>query len=94
MGLNPGVSTDKPGNIICLGENVEIEATGGVSYTFINDTGTPTLPAEVTGNKFTTNRINDGDVVITRAFNATGCYVDVERFTVYHFLQRDPLLYQ
>ena len=84
VGLNPGVSTDKPGNIICLGENVEIEATGGVSYTFfINDTGTPALPAEVTGNKFTTNRINDGDVVITRAFNATGCYVDVrERFTV------------
>ena len=84
VGLNPGVSTDAPGNIICLGENVEIEATGGVSYTFfINDTGTPALPAEVSGNKFTTNRLNDRDVVISRVFNATGCYIDVnETFTV------------
>ncbi|MBT5694717.1 MAG: hypothetical protein HOI60_07520, partial [Flavobacteriaceae bacterium] len=84
VGLNPGISTDAPGNIICLGENVQIEATGGVSYTFfINNTGNPALPAEVTGNRFTTNRINDGDVVITRAFNATGCYIDVsETFTV------------
>ena len=84
VGLNPGISTNAPGNIICLGENVEIEATGGVSYTFfINDTGTPALPAEVSGNKFTTNRLNDRDVVISRVFNATGCYIDVnETFTV------------
>ena len=84
VGLNPGVSTDAPGNIICLGENVEIEATGGVSYTFyINNTGNPALPAEVTANRFTTNRLNDGDVVISRVFNATGCYIDVnETFTV------------
>ena len=84
VGLNPGISTNAPGNIICLGENVEIEATGGVSYTFfINDTGTPALPAEVSGNKFTTNSLNDGDVVISRVFNATGCYIDVnETFTV------------
>ncbi|MBF10677.1 MAG: hypothetical protein CMC63_00380, partial [Flavobacteriaceae bacterium] len=84
VGLNPGVSTNAPGNIICLGQNVEIEATGGVSYTFfINNTGSPALPAEVSGNKFTTNRLNHGDVVISRAFNATGCYIDVnETFTV------------
>ena len=84
VGLNPGISTNAPGNIICLGESVQIEATGGVSYTFfINNIGNPALPAEVTGNRFTTNRINNGDVVITRAFNATGCYIDVsESFTV------------
>ena len=82
--MNPGISTNAPGNIICLGESVQIEATGGVSYTFfINNIGNPALPAEVTGNRFTTNRINNGDVVITRAFNATGCYIDVsESFTV------------
>ena len=84
VGLNPGVSSNAPGNIICLGQNVEIEVTGGVSYTFyINNTGAPALPAEVVGNKFTTNRLNDGDVVISRAYNATGCYIDVnETFTV------------
>ena len=67
-----------------MGENVVIEATGGVSYTFyINNTGNPALPAEVVGNKLTTNRLNDGDVVISRVFNATGCYIDVnEIFTV------------
>ena len=55
-----------------------------MSYTFyINNTGNPALPAEVVGNRFTTNRINDGDVVISRVFNATGCYIDVnETFTV------------
>ena len=48
VGLNPGVSTNAPGNIICFGENIEIEATGGASYTFfINNTGNPALPAEV-----------------------------------------------
>ena len=84
VGLNPGISTNAPGNIICLGENVEIEATGGVSYTFfINNTGNPALPAEIVGNRFTTNRLNDGDLVISRVYNATGCYVDVrEIFTV------------
>jgi hypothetical protein len=84
VGLNPGVSTNAPGNIICLGENIEIEATGGVSYTFfINNTGSPALPAEVVGNKFTTNRLSDGDIVISRVYNATGCYIDVnETFTV------------
>ena len=66
------------------GQNVEIQVTGGVSYSFfINNTGNPALPAEVSGNKFTTNRLNDGDRVISRAFNATGCYKDViETFTV------------
>ena len=84
IGLNPGVSTDAPGNILCLGQNVEIQVTGGVSHSFfINNTGNPALPAEVSGNKFTTNRLNDGDRVISRAFNATGCYKDViETFTV------------
>jgi 2C-methyl-D-erythritol 2,4-cyclodiphosphate synthase len=84
VGLNPGVSTNAPGNIICLGENVVIEATGGTSYTFyINNTGAPALPAEVVGNKFTTNRLSDGDIVISRVYNATGCYIDVnETFTV------------
>ncbi len=84
VGLNPGVSTNAPGNIICLGENVVIEATGGASYTFyINNTGAPALPAEVVGNKFTTNRLSDGDIVISRVYNATGCYIDVnETFTV------------
>ena len=55
-----------------------------MSYTFfINNTGSPALPAEVSGNKFTTNRLNHGDVVISRDFNATGCYIDVnETFTV------------
>ena len=35
VGLNPGISTDAPGNIICLGENVEIEATGVLVIHFI-----------------------------------------------------------
>ncbi|OUU47723.1 MAG: hypothetical protein CBC28_05345, partial [Flavobacteriaceae bacterium TMED68] len=84
VGLNPGISTNAPGNILCSGQNVEIQVTGGVSYSFfINNTGNPALPAEVSGNKFTTNRLNDGDRVISRAFNATGCYKDViETFTV------------
>ncbi|MGB1554721.1 MAG: hypothetical protein ACPHDX_01305, partial [Flavobacteriaceae bacterium] len=84
VGLNPGVSTNKPGNIICFGEEIEIQASGGVSYTFyINNLGNPAIPAEVVGNTFTTNRLNDGDVVISRVFNATGCYADVNTtFTV------------
>ncbi|GIS22032.1 MAG: hypothetical protein CM15mP122_5380 [Bacteroidota bacterium] len=65
IGLNPGVSTDAPGNILCLGQNVEIQVTGGVIQFLINNTGNPALPAEVSGNKFTTNKLNDGDRVIS-----------------------------
>ena len=51
VGLNPTLSTNAPGNIICVGESVAITATGGTSYTFyINNTGNPALPGEVVAN--------------------------------------------
>ena len=84
VGLNPTLSTDAPGNIICVGESVAITATGGTSYTFyINNTGNPALPGEVAANVFTTTRLTDGDTVIARVSNASGCYIDVtETFEV------------
>ena len=83
-GLNPTLSTNKSGNIICAGDSVQFTATGGASYTFfINTPGNPATPAEVVGNIFTTNRLVDNDVVTARVYNATGCYVDVsETFQV------------
>ena len=84
VGLNPAFSTNAPGNIICSGQSVEITASGGANYNFyINNTGNPALPSEVSGAVFTTTRLVDGDQVIARVSNASGCYIDVtETFQV------------
>ena len=84
VGLNPSLSTNAPGNIICSGQSVEITASGGTNYNFyINNTGNPALPSEVSGAVFTTTRLVDGDQVIARVSNSSGCYIDVtETFQV------------
>ncbi len=84
VGLNPALSTNAPGNIICSGQSVIMTASGGTNFNFyINNTGNPALPSEVSGAVFTTTRLVDGDQVIARVSNASGCYIDVtETFQV------------
>ena len=70
--LNPSLSTDIPGNILCYGDTVAITATGGSSYVFsIN--GLAPLEGEVSGNVFTTSRLTDGAEVEVSVTNAIGC---------------------
>ena len=70
--LNPSLTTDIPGNILCSGETVAITAAGGLSYAFTLD-GLAPLVTEVSGATFTTNRLTDGAIVEVTVSNAEGC---------------------
>jgi hypothetical protein len=70
--LNPSLTTDIPGNILCSGETVAITAAGGTSYAFTLDGLAPQL-GEVSGNVFTTDRLTDGAIVEVTVSNAEGC---------------------
>ncbi|MGC6403141.1 MAG: hypothetical protein ACON4A_06805, partial [Flavobacteriaceae bacterium] len=70
--LNPSLTPDIPGNILCLGESVAITAGGGASYAFTLD-GLAPLAGEVSGNVLTTTRLTDGAIVEVTVTNAEGC---------------------
>ena len=70
--LNPSLTTDIPGNVICSGETVAITASGGTSYAFTLDGLAPQI-GEVSGATFTTSRFTDGAVVEVTVSNMEGC---------------------
>ena len=70
--LNPGLSTNAPGNIICSGDEIVITASGGDTYQFfINET--PPAPGEAVGNILTTSSLTESSTVRVVASNALGC---------------------
>jgi len=70
--LNPGLSTNAPGNIICSGDEIVITASGGDSYQFfINET--PPAPGQAVGNVLTTSSLTDSSTIKVIASNSFGC---------------------
>ena len=72
IGLNPSMTTNPIGNVICEGEEIVITASGGVSYTFAVN-GNPPAFGEVVGNVFTTSTLSGTNEIALTAFNNYGC---------------------
>ena len=70
--LNPQLTTNPIGNMICKGEEIVFTATGGVSYTF-SVNGNPPAFGEVVGNVFTTNTLTGTTEISLTAYNEYNC---------------------
>ena len=71
-GLNPSLTTNPVGSVICKGDQIEFTAAGGVSYTFeVN--GNPPAFGEVVGNVYTTSTLSGTNEIRLTAFNNYGC---------------------
>ncbi|PDH44261.1 MAG: hypothetical protein CNC91_02830, partial [Flavobacteriales bacterium MED-G22] len=71
-GLNPSLTTNPVGSVICKGDQIEFTASGGVSYTFeVN--GNPPAFGEVVGNVYTTSTLSGTNEIRLTAFNNYGC---------------------
>lgn len=72
--INPSLTSNVPGGVICSNETIEITAAGGVSYTFtINGAGVAPGLLSDGGAKLTTNALTDDSVILVEVFNAAGC---------------------
>jgi hypothetical protein len=78
MVVNPlptaGLTSDATNNTtLCAGDNVTFTATGGTSYSFDVNGGTPVAGAGAGGDEFQSSTLANGDVVRVTVTDGNGC---------------------
>ncbi|MGB0984384.1 MAG: T9SS type A sorting domain-containing protein, partial [Saprospiraceae bacterium] len=88
MTVNPlptaGLTSDKAGNAVCIGETITFTGTGGATYEFLVDAGSgyTTAQAASADASYDVNTLVNGDKVKVTVTNANGCVATSSEITV------------